>query len=289
MDHNVPHDFNKLPNNDFKVDIFQWENISRKEIFKEHFHAYLQFLYFTEGKALIQCGDNKFIVKKNNFIVVNSNELHSGKNLGYSTSFYCIKIDLDFLLSNRADLCEVSYITPLIQNQIVFKNLILNDDKLKTIADDIVAEYSGAKGGFELAIKAKCYELIVILFRNYASLILPEKIKSKKYYHDRLKNIIDFIDKNHSKKISVYDLALQACLSKHHFCRVFKEVVGRSPIDYVNYLRIREAAILLNEKKLNIWEIANSVGFEDANYFSRTFKKYEKIAPSKYLKFHADI
>jgi len=70
-------------------------------------------------------------------------------------------------------------------------------------------------------------------------------------------------------------------ISKYHFCRLFKQLTGKSAGDYICQLRINNALTLLRESDLNITEIAMASGFNDTNYFCRVFKKCQKSSPSK--------
>ena len=63
---------------------------------------------------------------------------------------------------------------------------------------------------------------------------------------------------------------------------LFKKEVGISPHKYITDVRIRQAKYLLEYSDLNINEVSVSVGFEDALYFSRMFKKYTGVSPQKY-------
>jgi YesN/AraC family two-component response regulator len=66
---------------------------------------------------------------------------------------------------------------------------------------------------------------------------------------------------------------------------LFKKETGSTVIDFINKHRIDEAKRLLLVGAGDLRDIALRVGFEDVNYFSRVFKKYEGVAPSK---FHGD-
>ena len=59
-------------------------------------------------------------------------------------------------------------------------------------------------------------------------------------------------------------------------------------MDYINYLRTTKAVTLLTEDRLSITEVAAAVGFDDSNYFSRVFKKYQNRAPSELRKKQTD-
>lgn len=85
-----------------------------------------------------------------------------------------------------------------------------------------------------------------------------------------------------SLKICIKELVDQINISVYHFCRIFKQVVRKTALDYINGIRLEKAAALLKENDLNITEIALRCGFDSINYFSRLFKKYYNTTPTNY-------
>ena len=68
-----------------------------------------------------------------------------------------------------------------------------------------------------------------------------------------------------------------------HVCRLFRQAYGISPVAYINALRIERAKLLMRDTELKIAEIATRTGFENAYYFSRTFRKQTGTSPRMYL------
>ncbi|MEH7504412.1 AraC family transcriptional regulator [Neobacillus drentensis] len=97
-----------------------------------------------------------------------------------------------------------------------------------------------------------------------------------------IQQAIGYIKENHQKSISLNEVAQYCCLSRHHFSHLFKKEVGISLIDYLNRMRIDMSMSYLEMTDLPISEIAARIGFHDANYFSRMFKKYRQFSPSDY-------
>ena len=95
---------------------------------------------------------------------------------------------------------------------------------------------------------------------------------------------LQFIQYNYSHKIDVTEIAKSIGVSRSHLYRIFIENLSISPNEYLIRFRINEACSLLHNSALSIGQIANSVGFDDALYFSRVFKKIKKVSPSQYLK-----
>jgi two-component system response regulator YesN len=98
------------------------------------------------------------------------------------------------------------------------------------------------------------------------------------------KQALTFLHRHHHQSVTLDDVANWCCVSKYHLGHMFKEEVGVSIIDYLNQIRIDKAKYYLESSDLPIQQISNSVGFQDANYFSRTFRKVTGQSPRAYRK-----
>lgn len=270
---------------DFPVNIQRNEFQEQGPIFESHWHKQFQIMYFQQGEALIHCNSRPIRVEPGELIVINSKDVHYGENLCQSLVYYSVKVDLAFLFSNQLDVCQIKYMLPLEQNQILFQNQIGHDSELLELIKRIISEYQEQQIGYELAVKASIYQMLVLLLRNYWQQTIDEMQEERKRIAvHRLLPVLDYVEHNYHEKITLKQLAAMAMMSSHHFCRSFKKITGKPPNDYINYLRITQAMILLKESNFNISEIAMTVGFNDSNYFCRIFKKYKQVSPSKIRK-----
>ena len=71
-------------------------------------------------------------------------------------------------------------------------------------------------------------------------------------------------------------------LSVYYFSRTFKEVTGINYSDYINKCRVDIAKELLSNGEMNVKEVCYKVGYNDPNYFSKVFKKYEGVSPANF-------
>ncbi|MGB8455646.1 MAG: helix-turn-helix domain-containing protein [Anaerocolumna sp.] len=99
-----------------------------------------------------------------------------------------------------------------------------------------------------------------------------------------LENIHQYLEENYSKDISLDTVAEVVNLSTSYLSFIFKEISGKNFVDYVNEFRIEQAKILLGETSLNISQIAEKVGYNSSNSFSKVFKKYVGISPGQFRK-----
>ncbi|AYG68375.1 AraC family transcriptional regulator (plasmid) [Rhizobium sp. CCGE531] len=95
--------------------------------------------------------------------------------------------------------------------------------------------------------------------------------------------VIDHIDANLDKPLPVDELAKVSGLSRAHFSRVFAESEGLSPAEFVLQQRMQRAAKLLTKAAfIPVKEVAIMSGFDDANYFSKVFRRIYGINPTEF-------
>ncbi|MBA4701393.1 MAG: helix-turn-helix transcriptional regulator [Ruminococcus sp.] len=95
--------------------------------------------------------------------------------------------------------------------------------------------------------------------------------------------IIQYFNKHYSEKISLDQIAQNMYLSTLYISKLFKSETGDTPINYLIQLRMEKARKLMEtEPASSIQSIASQVGYEDAYYFSKLFKKHFGVSPSKY-------
>lgn len=86
---------------------------------------------------------------------------------------------------------------------------------------------------------------------------------------------------HYSEKITLEMLAAEGCFSAWHFHRIFKGIVGETPQEYLNRIRL-EKAVMLMDQNYSITQIALATGFSSSSHFSQTFKKQYDISPKQW-------
>ena len=93
-----------------------------------------------------------------------------------------------------------------------------------------------------------------------------------------------YLDEHFTEKIRLADLSERFFMNKYYLTRVFKEIYGATISNYVLSRRITRAKQLIRFSDMTMDEIAAAVGMNDANYFSRAFRKIEGVSPIEYQK-----
>lgn len=99
---------------------------------------------------------------------------------------------------------------------------------------------------------------------------------------DIIKNAQLYIEENYSKDLILDDVSKELNISPYYFSKLFKKRTGSTFIEYLTNIRIEKAKQLLRNSSKSMKEICMEVGYSDANYFSRTFKKNVGVTPSEY-------
>ncbi len=99
---------------------------------------------------------------------------------------------------------------------------------------------------------------------------------------DAVERMQDYIEKNINEKITLYCLAGQAGYSPWHSARIFKEVTGKTPFDYIRSLRLSCAALRLKNKKERIVDVAFDFVFDSHEGFTRAFSRQFGMNPKFY-------
>ena len=120
------------------------------------------------------------------------------------------------------------------------------------------------------------YLFLDYLTRSSAPLQMPKRSKLRDFY---LKEAITYIEANFQNDISVEDIAAVCGLNRSYFGKIFKDVMGKSPQEFLLNYRMIKATELLKLTKLSIQDIGNAVGYPNALHFSRAFKNVYGISP----------
>ncbi len=87
----------------------------------------------------------------------------------------------------------------------------------------------------------------------------------------------------------VRSMVLMSGLAERTFKRRFKQATGMAPLEYVHALRLEEAKQMLEAGSDPVEAIANEVGYEDAGYFGRLFRRHVRLTPAQYRKRFGDL
>ncbi len=133
--------------------------------------------------------------------------------------------------------------------------------------------------------KLSIQSLIKVLKGSEAKGKLPVELDKRKRTHKAINNfitdhILQYIDENYSKPLTLSSVAEEFLITKEHLCRLFKQNVKTTFVTYLNQVRITKVKHLLLTTNLRVNEAANLCGYFDINYFVKLFKKNVGATPT---------
>ena len=243
-----------------------------------HYHDEFEIIYISKGTLELNVEMQKFYIHKGDVAIIISYKLHSGiacpycelQSLVFSSLLITGTIDSSF---------ATKYINPLISCT-SFSCIVFNNQK-----DNFLNAFNALKYdsfAYEFIVRENIGHIILEVFKKYETSINKKQISSN-LSSNRILNILNYIHQNYSQDISLEDLASISNVSKREVLRLFKRIIGESPIQYLlKYRLIQSASILKEDKTKSIAQVALDCGFVSFAYFSKKFKEFYLVTPSKY-------
>ncbi len=113
---------------------------------------------------------------------------------------------------------------------------------------------------------------------------LYESIGNDSYINPAVEMLVKKINTEPGTKIDVDEYVKMSGMGKERFMHIFKESIGKPLQKYITGVKMKEAQKLLKYSSYSVSQIAFSLGYEDALYFSRIFKKYMGVSPKMFRK-----
>ncbi|MCR5590985.1 MAG: AraC family transcriptional regulator, partial [Lachnospiraceae bacterium] len=213
-----------------------------------HWHTHYEIMRIISGAFHLTLDNETVTYHPGDVIFISGGVLHGGEP--ENCIYDCIVFDLDMLMKDNHACANT--IQSIMDGRIKINTLISEKcDKILPIAKSLSLVLSEKKTGYEFMTQGYLYLLL--------GTIVEEKLYEESVYDSTtierlncIKNVIDFISDNYSDSISLGRLARIAGMNPKYFCRYFRSMTGRTPIDYLNYYRVECACEMLSTKNISI-------------------------------------
>lgn len=243
----------------------------------------------TQGSGFIYPNNQKILLEPGYLYLIPSYVTCSYTCSGSLYQYYLHFIHEPSEGLNIYDLCPVFYKTKANENDsLLFERLLeLNPEIELRVSDPALYQqktWLNKEGKYNSI--PQYLETTGIIYQLFSRFFNTDLAGDNKPIdtHSRFRHILAFIQQNIDKEIVISELACKACLSSDHFTRVFKKIIGLTPLDYINLKRVEKAQLLLVTTDLPLKEILVKTGFNSASYFTRIFKNVTGLTPLAYRK-----
>lgn len=274
-----------------------------------HWHPQQEFFSVTTGIVDVQIGSKHVQLSEGQTIFINGNLLHSYKHVTEMSNCICPNILFSgtLIAPITSDIYN-KYLLPILYYAdlpyIVFTSDIeWHQQLLETLfhvytllskygaegyylknPDDFLPKDKVFSDCFELDVLQDLCQIFKLLYLHKDELPRTDMTKSEMTSQIRLKIMLRYIESHFSEKLSIEKIASSANISRSEADRCFQKYYQLSPMKYVIRHRIEYAKHLLRSTSLSVKEIGFQCGFQDTNYFVKTFRKHMLITPSEYKK-----
>ena len=265
---------------DFPIEYYFIDHNHPQYIMPAHWHNEFEIIRVLSGKFNLFLNNIGYSLSEGDIIFVECGCLHRG--IPEDCVYECVVFDLDMLLRNANDITE-KYLLPII-NSSVGVNCMLNRDNgiFYTSVSALFYVLKKQNKGYELEVLSLLFKIFSEVYsQNY---VIPTPKTTHSRQAKRIMSLIDWCENNYKEQITLHTLSEVSGLDKKYLCRIFKEYTSKSPINYINELRIENACYEMTQRNKNITEAAFDSGFNDLSYFCKTFKIYKGVTPKEYKK-----
>ena len=244
-----------------------------------HWHNEMELIYIKKGCMIVSVDLEYSVVNAGDIVVVMPGHIHS-------------------IIQNESDSCEYENITKK-KKKIVSKKKKISGFKgykppviSKTVphysdlihyideADNICKYFPD---GYRLKIRACLFNFFFELNAHfYTHTDMPVHLSDDKM--DKLKLVLNYIEKNFARTISIEEIAQWCHFSQSHFMKIFKNCTGTSYITYLYDYRLIIAARILKTTTQPVNIVASYCGFDNISYFNRKFKEKYGVSPREFRK-----
>ena len=280
----------------FKIYNLENRNLSGTSI---HTHDYMQVWYVKKGCLKHTIGDKSNIMVKGTIFILPPFVAHQVDTLeGEDVNVIGCEFVTDFINENitydlnnaciKSSLFDFAYLEPfLLSTENIKPGLPLTgniQNRVEVLLDEMLYEFNNEKKYYEINIKADLLKLLAIISREYEKRDVEKNPEVFEKYRDAINYTLKYINENYNKEFSLEDASKMAMMSLAYFSFIFKQITGKTFVEYKNNLRLAKAIDLMKDLSLSITDICYAVGFNDTAYFSKIFKKDTGISPRQYRK-----
>lgn len=252
-----------------------------------HWHEELQLTMVTRGSLRLQVNGAEYFLETGQGIFINRNLLHGSMELTDGGQYISINFP-DRLLGFFPGSCmERRWVLPYAGNYAFPVQLFSGGADWE---QKILEQIGAAAGLLRPMEQGAEYRIAMMLTEIWYQMIshvegqIPFPTEGDVRRQERILRMLLFVQNHYGENLRLDEIAASADVSETECCRSFQKIVRMTPTQYLNNYRVSKAMEMLRTTERNVTEIAFAVGFNDANYFIRCFKKNTGMTPNRYRK-----
>ena len=276
-------DFLLLPQHfDPRVLYIMRRTFAGRSVTESHAHDHVSIIYILDGAASYEIGGQEYRVEAGALFVCNPGITHH-RMVGERERMSEFQVAVNNLSLKGL---PAGYLLPPGDDPVI--PLLHHSQAFHNCCEEIAMEQKRNDPASPLMLKCLVMKLIVILLKEkyiHTDTNVKSEFILEKYEKNNIVDaIVSFMNDNYRQPISLARISENAYLSPVYISRVFKELMGEAPINYLIRVRLAKACERMQQQPdISIRAVAASVGYDDAYYFSKLFKRHYGVSPHEYM------
>lgn len=253
-----------------------------------HYHDFLELGYCEWGSGLFYVDGKAIPFNGPCCSIIYSGQIHIAQSINEEKSlWHFLYIDMKSLFSG-AHLMSVGKLKAFSSHLYDFPALIpkKQDLYLYQLCVDIMQEAAEMKEQYLTAIRGLTTALLVCHSRYMTPAAAGRKDQDELL--SRLRKVLEYINQHYMEDISVGSMVQECGVSKSTLRRDLLAFTGKAPMQYIHYLRMKRAALLL-QKKIPVSDVAYDVGYNSISSFNRHFLVEFGVSPTRWIRENENV
>ncbi|HOB22436.1 MAG: AraC family transcriptional regulator [Firmicutes bacterium] len=248
----------------------------QKEI-QPHCHPFYELVFFEYGLLIHHWEGRQSILTRGHLFCIRPGEVHLYTRSKDAKLYNC----LFFLNAVPQKILELPAVRQLLmgKEKMHVHLPVAKQEKIKGILQEMIAELAHKRSGFKETLSLLLGLLLIAMAREIECFQGGE---NSYVPLGKVQRALAYLEDHSQEKIKLEEVALAHDLSPEQFSRLTRQLVGITPSQYLQNIRLSQAMELLATSEMGVGEIAALVGFEDQNYFARLFKRIIGQSPSEF-------
>ena len=260
----------------------KWLQVYGENIHNMHFHNLLEIGYCHYGDGDLVIEDDTYRFDAGMISCIPANYLHVTRSDANVRAFW------EYIYISPEDIVrqwgKSTQETRQIMDAVGRKSFFVKVEECPAIAALIRAifvEMQHRSAHYRECVRGMAYALLFEIARFND---MGEEQSAGKSISLQLGSAIEYVDKNYPNNFKISDLANECHMSETHFRRIFQEKMNMTPVEYVNFVRVRKACELIDKTDISMEDVAEKVGFVTPSTFNRNFRRIIGTSPYQWKK-----
>ncbi|MGP1442047.1 MAG: AraC family transcriptional regulator [Anaerovoracaceae bacterium] len=248
-----------------------------------HWHEDIELIRIKSGEMYCHVNGQDFILRAGDVFFINKKQMHRTYPANHRSCKYTVLLINPKVISREHKLYE-SYINDMLSDDGFRQRLFFGDagiNDICSLSDELEMLEIDRPPAWEFELIACIFRLFGRLYIEYGS----ESFNNIVYIDPDVavqRRMVQYIYDNFNERISLDDIAASGGVGRSKCCKIFKQYLRQSPVDFLNLYRLEVSCRLLEDTRESISTVAKSCGFAQQSYYNKLFLRHYDCTPGEY-------